>query len=65
PAARAPKAIPLDEYFTYLASLLSRSVPARANRLLRLVTDAYTFTGHFFITGNNLLVCVLLRPPYS
>jgi hypothetical protein len=55
-AARAPKAIPFYEYFTYLASLLPGSISARANWLLRLVTDAYTFTGHFFITGSNLLM---------
>ena len=54
-AARAPEAIPLYEYLANLASLLTAGIPARANWLLGLVTDAYSFTSHFFITGNNLL----------
>jgi hypothetical protein len=44
--AWAPKSIPLYKYLTYLASFLSAGIPAWANRLLSLVTKAYTFTSH-------------------
>ena len=49
-AARAPKSVPLYEYLTYLTAFLSTSVPAWANWLLSLVTDAYTFTSHFLLS---------------
>ena len=47
--ARAPEAVPFYEYLTNLTALLPAGVPARANWLLSLVTDAYTFTSHFLL----------------
>ena len=52
-AARAPKSIPLYEYLAYLTAFLSTSVPAWANWLLSLVTDAYTFTSHFLLSPHD------------
>src|SRR5574341_1461430 len=52
-AARTPEAVPLDEYLADLTALLAASVPSRADRLLGLVTYAYTFASHFLFSPGN------------
>jgi hypothetical protein len=54
-AARAPKAIPFYEYFTYLASSLTYCIPACPHRFLCFVTNAYSLTSQFPVLPPNII----------